>query len=150
MGTIFDSSTKSCIKPNPSCAGGKIYNTNTGICECPSSQPYWNGIACLSCANSQHWSLIESKCVECPSNYFWNKVSGKCESCPAGTTLDIVLQICKATVVTCPGGQTYSTLTSKCECPSSLPHWTGSSCIGCPVGSFWSSISLRCFTCQAN
>lgn len=72
----WDPHTLYCVTE---CLNGKVLNTNTQVCECPSSLPYWNGLSCVSCKNGEVWNAENSECIRCPEGFIFNYATGQCE-----------------------------------------------------------------------
>jgi hypothetical protein len=72
-----------------------------------------------------------------------------CGPCPTGTNFNIDSHQCEVKVDTkCSGNQVYNTNTKKCGCPSGLPYFDGTVCIGCFIPQYWNGKNMKCESCQ--
>ena len=109
--------------------------TTHNVTTCPTSTPFVlaNSTNCSPCLAPT--PIYDANTMTC--------VSG----CPTGTTLNVTLRSCVSSV--CPYvGQQFNATSKRCECASSTPYFTGSSCISCWAPSYWNHTSNQCLTCD--
>ena len=125
------------------CTGGQSCNSETGACECPSGEVFYNNRceapSCtnkeIQCSGSTPVCAANGQCVECVSA----SDCGANEIC-SGNTCQTVDR-CKD--VSCSGGKSCNPNNGQCECPSDKPYESGGVCeapncanggLSCPSG----------------
>ena len=99
-----------CVSSLQSCSGGRIFNTTTQTCSCPSGTVYDVSVAkCTTCGNLQIYNYNTQRCEYCPSTapIFYN---GACAACPVGSHYDPTQNKC----LTCPDTFIYNSVTGQC------------------------------------
>ena len=135
------------------CTGGQSCNSETGACECPSGEVFYNNRceapSCtnkeIQCSGSTPVCAANGQCVECVSA----SDCGANEIC-SGNTCQTVDR-CKD--VSCSGGKSCNPNNGQCECPSDKPYESGGVCeapnctnggVTCPSGQTCNSTSKLC------
>ena len=135
------------------CTGGQSCNSETGACECPSGEVFYNNRceapSCtnkeIQCSGSTPVCAANGQCVECVSA----SDCGANEIC-SGNTCQTVDR-CKD--VSCSGGKSCNPNNGQCECPSDKPYESGGVCeapncvnggLSCPSGQTCNKTSKVC------
>ncbi len=135
------------------CTGGQSCNSETGACECPSGEIFYNNRceapSCtnkeIQCSGSTPVCAANGKCVECVSA----SDCGANEIC-SGNTCQTVDR-CKD--VSCSGGKSCNPNNGQCECPGDKPYESGGICeaancanggINCGSNQICNSTSKQC------
>lgn len=109
---------KTCISNLESCTGGRIFNTTTSECNCPTGTFYDVSIErCTQCGQNQFFNGTAESCQYCPPSapLLYN---GKCAVCPNGTHYDAEESQCLA----CPDSFVYNPSNDSCVCPPEQPY----------------------------
>jgi len=58
------------------------YKTNMGK-ECPTTEPFFNGTACINCQSDQIFNSSSLKCTKCPTGTVFNNMNKNCSESKA-------------------------------------------------------------------
>ncbi len=132
------------------CPGAAPKCENNSCSECPSEEPFWDGNACVTCADNNSdtpvWDATRKTCVTCAAanenTPVWNDTKKECVSCAVADSTRPVWNATSKTCVPC-----VSVYQNK-------PAWDGSACATCaaadPTNPVWNATNKTCEPCPTN
>ena len=123
---------------------------NQNLLPCPSSTPFFDGTACVSCPADQYFSALAKVCQTCPFQQVYNPQTYHCEAISYYSNPEVKLW----TSISTPPADIAKNMTDAASqpnskpCPIDIPYFNGQACIACPNPTpIFSYDGLKCTSC---
>lgn len=163
VGYQFDVSSKICMPLNNSVSpqypqlnsnlspGTNNYvgtppNQNNQLSNCPTAQPFFNGLNCLSCSLPLYFNFSSNVCSACGINYLFDITSQTCMVDPTKIYYSNSLNGV-SNYIGLPPILTNSSNKIVNSCPPEAPFSSGKVCISCSVPKFYNFNTNNCEMC---